>query len=103
MRTRPLVGLPDQSLLHSVGEEIAQSANLGGWFLGDENGSIAALYQRASPAVQPSCFLREIGVEVAHEGGELIGVLRRYEKVVVVGKTNEGVNAERMTLLSPCQ
>jgi hypothetical protein len=79
MRARPLLSRGNEPFLDPVGKEIAQSGDLGSGFLGDEDGSIAPLDQGAAPTVESAGFFGEISVEIAHEGGQLIGIVRADE------------------------
>jgi len=43
----------------------------------------------AAPSMEPCGLLGEVGVEVAHELGELLAILGSQQEVEVVGETRE--------------
>lgn len=103
MGTGPFYRPGDETFLDAVRKEIAQSANLSSWLLGNQNRSVPSLDKGATPVVEAAGFFGEISVEVAHEGGKLVGILRTDEKVVVVGEADEAVDTKGISLLGSSQ
>jgi hypothetical protein len=94
----PVDGAGYQSFLDAACEEVAQPSHLSELLFGDEDGLVAALQQRAAPAVEPTGLFRQLCIEQAHEGGELVSVGGGAEQVEVVGEADEGVDLDVVAL-----
>jgi hypothetical protein len=72
-----------------LGDQIGQSIDLSARFIADQNGLVAPLEQGSPPGVQPTDFLREIGVEVRHEQCQALRASRADQQVVVIGQEHD--------------
>ncbi|HEX4953551.1 MAG TPA: hypothetical protein VF017_09195 [Thermoanaerobaculia bacterium] len=84
-------------------QDVLEARDLCFFLLADHDGPVATSPDLASPLVKATDLLGEIGVEVGHEEGELPGVLRRGEQVVVIGHEGEHVDPEAVAPLSTAQ
>jgi hypothetical protein len=82
----PVPDVGDQSFLDSVGKEVAETLDLGRFFVADQDGLIAARPDAMRP-VEESCYLAgEVGVYVLHETSELVGVVDGEQEVEVLDR-----------------
>jgi hypothetical protein len=89
----PVVGRGDEPLLDALCQEIGEPAHLGRLLAGNGNRLVSAPPELLAPAREEAGLAGEVGVEVVHEGGELLDVGDAHEEVVVVGE--EGVGVDR--------
>jgi hypothetical protein len=92
-----------QPLFDTLGEHILQSSYLRSFFIRHRDGLVATFKQRTSPMMEPSRFLGEIGVQIAHEQSKLAGALGREEEMVVVWKESVGMDLDFVALHSLAQ
>jgi hypothetical protein len=79
--SRPLLDLGHQVLLDPVREVVGQAVDLGGLFVADHDGLVAARPDPVGPAGQVAHLTGQIAVEVPHEEGKLPGVADPEEEV----------------------
>jgi hypothetical protein len=99
--SRPIREAFDQTLFDPVAENVAESRNLGFRLVADQDRPVASSEDLLSPAGEAPDLPGELGGEVAHEAGELLGVVDLQEKVAVVGEEHEGADPHRIELLGP--
>ena len=96
---RPVGHSRDERL--RIAQKIAESGYLSLLLVGDENRLKAADKHGPTPAMESTCFLGEVRVDVAHERRELRRVLDPDEEVVVVREEAEAAEARAGRQVKP--
>ena len=89
----------DEAFLAGLGKNIAETVDLGGGFVADQDGLVAARPEMRGPIDQAADLTGEVGVEVLHEAGEAMGIGDGEQEMVVVGEEGEGVDSDRVEAL----
>jgi len=100
MDSRPVLRPSDEPFLASVGENVAQALDLGGLLMTDDDGPVPARPDPVRPVDEPAHLPRQVGVQIAHEVGQLAGVFDVQQQVVMggekrVGADRDGIQPER--------
>ncbi len=101
LQTWPVSAAQHQSLLGSMAQEVAQAPHLGSLFVADPYSSKPAAPEPGLPAARSSCLAGKVAVEVGHESGEVLGLMRGEEDVEMVAQPSEGMDVDRKELLRP--
>jgi hypothetical protein len=86
-----------------MAEQVPEAFDLGFLFVGDDGHLIAPLEDGPSPAGQAIDLPGQLGLEIPHEAGELLGVVGGQEQVVVAGHRGHSMNPHAMASLSPAE
>jgi hypothetical protein len=78
-----------------MGQEIEEAIDLGRFLLADQDGLIAPAPDMLGPIVQALDLAGEVGVQMLHEAGELVGVVNREEEMKVAGHEDRAMAADR--------
>ena len=71
VHARPLTDPFDQALLDGLRQDIGESLDLCAVFVGDDRHLVTSLEDGPTPGGETIDFPRQLGLEVAHEVGEL--------------------------------
>ena len=102
-RSRPLESVRDESFLDALGQEVSESIDLSFGLFGDRDMRVASSPDLLVPVGQPTDLSGEVAADVAHESGQLVGVLGRDNEVVVIRQEDEGVNRHVEELLGSAE
>src|SRR6185295_13742695 len=100
---RPILGPSDESFLAPLGEDVLQALALGSVFMGHQDRVVSPRPEFLAPVGEATGLAGEIGVQVAHEPGELLGVIDGEKQMEVVGKKGEGANSDGVETLRASQ
>ena len=89
----------DESFLDALGQEVSESIDLSFGLFGDRDMRVASSPDLLVPVGQPTDLSGEVAADVAHESGQLVGVLGGDNQVVVIRQEDEGVNRHVEELL----
>lgn len=82
-----------------MGQDVAEAADLGRFFLADENGLVTPPPDMLRPVVQSLDLAGEVGIHILHEAGELVGIVHRQQEVEVPGPEDRSVTADLVLAL----
>src|SRR5262249_17035818 len=99
MNTGPVGEVLDQSLLDAMREQVLKPGDLGRLLLADDNGLVTPAPDLVLPAGAARDLAGEVGIEIAHEERELLGVGDVEEEVKVVGQEDVGAKADGVEAL----
>ena len=100
LHARPISHPLHQVLLDSVRQNVGEALDLRSLFLGDDGHVVAALEDVALPAGQAVDLAGELGLDVAHEAGDLLGVLNHSEDVEVRRERGDGTEGKVVVSLA---
>jgi hypothetical protein len=100
LHARPIPHPFHQVLLDSVRQDVREALDLRSLFLGDDGHVVAALEDVSLPAGQAVDLAGELGLDVAHEAGDLLGVLDYGEDVEVRRQRGDGTEGEVVVSLT---
>ena len=86
-----------------MGQQVPQATYLSRLLFTDHDRLVPATPEFLSPAIQSTCFSRQIRVEVIHESRELMGILRTQEKVIVIREKDKRMKIDRVEPLGASQ
>jgi len=100
---RPILRPSDEPFLAPLGEDVLQALDLGSIFVGHQDRVVSPRPESLAPVGEATGLAGEIGVQVAHEPGELLGVIDGEKQMEVVGKKGEGANSDGVETLRASQ
>ena len=103
VHSRPVLGTCDKAFFTAVREQVLQSLDLCSVLAADHDRLVSPRPELLGPAIEPAGFAGEVRVYVAHELGELAGVVDVEEKVVVRGGKHVSADADLVETLGPSQ
>jgi len=89
MEARPLPGARHKSFFGTVAEDVLQSRDLRPLLSADEDRLVTPRPDSIAPIDEPAHLPREVGVEIAHEARELVGVVDVEQQVIMGGDKYE--------------
>ena len=92
--TGPVLGMANETLLDALGEEVPKTTDLGFGLVGDEDVLVAAIPQRAPPAMKTSHLACDVAVDEAHELAQLTGALGHDEHVEVIREVVQAADTD---------
>ena len=103
VHSRPIRDSLHESLLDPVREDVFQPLNLGAFFGADHDGLVPPRPDLVAPVDEAPDFARQVGVDVAHEAGELEGIVHIEGEVEMVRDECVRTDADRVLPLGPSQ
>jgi hypothetical protein len=101
MHSGPVPRLVHEIFLNAVRQAVAQSLDLSSLLGADYDRLVASAEDLLLPAGQASDLPGQLGEEVAHESGELSGILGPEQEVHVVGDADQEADPDLVTALGP--
>ena len=99
----PMPGRGDEAFFAALFEQISQTSDLGfGLVAGDDVG-VAAAPDLLLPAVEASDLSGDLGIDVAHETGELLDASGPEEEMAVVRQVDQTADPHVVALLEASQ
>jgi hypothetical protein len=99
----PVEWARDQVFLATIDKDVAQTADLSGILVADQNVLVSTVPEGASPLVKTPRFLGEVALEVGHELGHLQSRIHGQEKMVVIRQHDAGVQRDSVESLGSAE
>ncbi len=84
MHSRPVPHTFDEMLFATLCEQILEALDLGNLLVGDGDHRIAMLKDRPAPIGQAVDLPRQVGAEILHEIGDLLGVIGNQQEMDMI-------------------
>jgi hypothetical protein len=94
VNARPILSSFDELFLDRLRQDVLQDTRLGKLLVGDDGHVVAPPEDRSFPAGEAIDLQSQLGVEVAHEVGHLLGVVDDQEEVEMGGEHRDRVDCD---------
>ena len=86
-----------------MAQDVLETVDQGFLFVADDDALISAAPELFLPLLETSGLARRVRGEIAHEAGELLGVVDRNQKEEMVGKKDERMELDSVQALGPSE